>query len=107
VVGSHPGNPAGPPGQIADAVAGHEAAGRRVLLLARTAEPLEGDRLPAGAEPAALAGVLVMLLAVPQARQVFALELPPVSVCAEVTGVVLAAITGLTLWRRARSRRAA
>ena len=56
---------------------------------------------------AAMADVLVLLLAVPQARQVFALELPPVSVCAWVTGVVLAAITGLTLWRRAWSRRAA
>ena len=54
VVGAGPGNPAGLPAQIADAVAGQEAAGRRVLLLARTAELLDGDRIPAGAEPAAL-----------------------------------------------------
>ena len=46
---------------------------------------------------AAMAGVLVLLLAAPQARQVFALELPPVSVCVWVTGVVLAASGGLTL----------
>jgi len=42
-----------PPG-IAAVIAGHEAAGRRVLLLASTGEPLDGDRLPARAEPAAL-----------------------------------------------------
>jgi len=54
-----------------------------------------------------MAGALVLLFAVPQARRIFALELPPVSVCAWVTGVVLAAIGGLTLWRRVRSWRAA
>ncbi len=54
VVSGGPENPARLPAGIADAVAGHEAAGRRVLLLARTAEPLDGDRLPAAAEPAAL-----------------------------------------------------
>ncbi|HEV2255238.1 MAG TPA: hypothetical protein VGS06_18815 [Streptosporangiaceae bacterium] len=41
-------------GVLTAAIAGHEAAGHRVLLLASTAEPLDGDRLPAGAEPAAL-----------------------------------------------------
>jgi len=56
---------------------------------------------------AAMAGSLVLLFAVPQARRIFALELPPASVCAWVAGVVLAAITGLTLWRRVWSRRAA
>ena len=54
VVGADPGNPTGLPADIADAVARQEAAGRRVLLLARTAEPLDGDRIPAAAEPAAL-----------------------------------------------------
>ncbi len=54
LVGADPGNPTGLTAGIADAVAGQEAAGRRVLLLARTAEPLDGDRIPAGAEPAAL-----------------------------------------------------
>lgn len=42
------------PEGLADAIAGHEAAGRRVLLLASTAKPLNGDRIPAAAEPAAL-----------------------------------------------------
>ena len=46
-------------------------------------------------------------VAVVLARRVFALELPPVSVCAWVACVVLAAIADLTLWRRFRSRRAA
>ena len=54
VIGGDQGSPVGLPAPIADAVAGHEAAGRRVLLLARTAEPLDGDRPPAGAEPVAL-----------------------------------------------------
>ena len=49
---------------------------------------------------AAMAGVLVLLFAVPPARRILALELPPVSVCAWTACVVLAAITGLTLWRR-------
>ena len=49
---------------------------------------------------AAMAGFLVLLFAVPQARRILALELPPVSVCAWVAGVVLAAIAGLTFWRR-------
>ena len=44
----------GLPADAADAIAEHEAAGRRVLLLASTAAALNGDRLPAGAEPAAL-----------------------------------------------------
>jgi cation-transporting ATPase E len=56
---------------------------------------------------AAMAGSLALLFAVPQARQIFALELPPAFVCAWMTGVVLAAITGLTLWRRVRRRQAA
>ena len=56
---------------------------------------------------AAMAGVLMVLFAVPLARRTLALELPPASVCAWVIGVVLAAIAGLTLWRRVWSRRAA
>jgi cation-transporting ATPase E len=42
------------PAEVADAVIEHEAAGRRVLLLANTTGPLEGEQLPDGAEPAAL-----------------------------------------------------
>jgi cation-transporting ATPase E len=42
------------PGDLADTIAGHEAAGHRVLLLAITAAALDGDRLPADAEPTAL-----------------------------------------------------
>jgi cation-transporting P-type ATPase E len=49
---------------------------------------------------AAMGGPLVMLFAVPLARHVFDLQLPPVSVCAQVAGVVLASIGGLALWRR-------
>ncbi|HEX8006733.1 MAG TPA: HAD-IC family P-type ATPase, partial [Trebonia sp.] len=45
-----PGLPVG----AAASVARHEAAGQRVLLLAATAAVLDGDRLPVGAEPAAL-----------------------------------------------------
>jgi soluble P-type ATPase len=45
---------AGLPVGVAASVARHEAAGQRVLLLAATAAPLNGDRPPAGAEPAAL-----------------------------------------------------
>ena len=57
VVGGPPGDPAAPsslPAEVADAVAGHEAAGHRVLLLASTTRPLDGERPPGGAEPAAL-----------------------------------------------------
>jgi len=42
------------PADVAAAVGRHEAAGRRVLLLASTTGPLDGSRPPAGAEPAAL-----------------------------------------------------
>jgi cation-transporting ATPase E len=42
------------PREVAAAVRDHEAAGRRVLLLASTAQSLDGDKPPAGAEPAAL-----------------------------------------------------
>ena len=42
------------PGDVAASVRGHEAAGQRVLLLAGTAQPLDGDRPPTAAEPAAL-----------------------------------------------------
>jgi len=44
----------GLPGDVAAAVREHEGAGRRVLLLASTAQSLDGDEPPAGAEPAAL-----------------------------------------------------
>ena len=47
---------------------------------------------------AAMTGPLVLLSAIPLAQQVFALQLPPASVCAWVSGVVLACVAGLTLW---------
>ena len=52
----------------------------------------------------AMAGALVLLLAVPLARRVFALQLPPVSVCAWAACVTAAAIAGLTVWTRWRGR---
>jgi magnesium-transporting ATPase (P-type) len=48
------GGPGALPDRVAAAVRRHEAAGRRVLMLASTTRPLDGDRPPAGAEPAAL-----------------------------------------------------
>ena len=48
------GLPAGAASSVAKSAARHEAAGQRVLLLAATAAPLDGDRPPAGIEPAAL-----------------------------------------------------
>ena len=54
----------------------------------------------AAALVAAMGGMLVVLFAVPLARQVLALQLPPVSVCVQVACVVLVCIGGLTLWRR-------
>lgn len=179
-----------PPG-VAAAVARHEAEGERVLLLAGTDAPLAGDRVPAGAEPAALlvlteelreeaeqtisylarqgvtvkvlsgdapraaatlgsyalaraldgvspeaartaamlallavslwvlgiaagratwrlalvpamAAFLVPLLAIPQARATFAVQLPPAGVLLQVAGIALGAIAGLTVWRRLR-----
>jgi cation-transporting P-type ATPase E len=42
------------PGDVAAAVREHEAAGRRVLLLASTPRSLAGDELPSGVEPTAL-----------------------------------------------------
>jgi cation-transporting ATPase E len=51
---------------------------------------------------AAMAACLVPLFAIPLARSVFAVQLPPASVLLQVAGVVLAAIAGLTLWRRLR-----
>ena len=48
------GLPADAAESVAKAVARHETAGRRVLLLAVTQSALDGERLPAGVEPAAL-----------------------------------------------------
>jgi cation-transporting P-type ATPase E len=48
---------------------------------------------------ATMGGVLVMLFTVPLARQVLGLQLPPVTVCVQAAGVVLASIGGLALWR--------
>ena len=89
-------------------------AARTVAMLAVFAVGLWGLALvadrPAGraiALVAAMAGALVLMSAVPRAQRILALELPPVSVCAWAACVVLAAITGLTLWRRVRWRQAA
>ncbi|HLK73570.1 MAG TPA: HAD-IC family P-type ATPase [Streptosporangiaceae bacterium] len=54
---------------------------------------------------ATMGGVLVMLFTVPLARQVLGLQLPPVTVCVQVAGVVLASIGGLALWRRVEGGR--
>ncbi len=49
-----------------------------------------------------MASFLIPLLAVPQARATFAVQLPSASVLLQAAGLVLAAIAGLTLWRRLR-----
>jgi cation-transporting ATPase E len=51
---------------------------------------------------AAMAACVVPLLAIPLARRVFAVQLPPAGVLLQVAAVVLVAIAGLTLWRRLR-----
>ncbi len=48
---------------------------------------------------AAMAGGLVLLLAVPLSRRIFALQLPPADVLVVVAAVVAAAIVALTVWR--------
>lgn len=50
----------------------------------------------------AMAACLIPLLVVPLARATFAVQLPPAGVLLQVAGLVLAAIAGLTLWRRLR-----
>ncbi|MGH3253279.1 MAG: HAD-IC family P-type ATPase [Trebonia sp.] len=50
----------------------------------------------------AMAACIIPLLAIPLARATFAVQLPPADVLLQVAGLVLAAITGLTLWRRLR-----
>jgi magnesium-transporting ATPase (P-type) len=50
----------------------------------------------------AMAACAVPLFAIPLARATFAVQFPPVGVLLQVAGVVLAAIAGLTLWRRGR-----
>jgi cation-transporting P-type ATPase E len=50
----------------------------------------------------AMAACLIPLLAVPLARATFAVQLPPAGVLFQVAGLVLAAIAGLSLWRRLR-----
>ena len=47
-----------------------------------------------------MAAGLVPLFAVPAARRVLVLQLPPAGILAATAGVVLAAILALTLWRR-------
>jgi magnesium-transporting ATPase (P-type) len=53
----------------------------------------------------AMAAFLVPLFAVPLARTTFAVQLPPAGVLVQAAGVVLAAVAGLTLWRRLRPER--
>ena len=50
----------------------------------------------------AMAAFLVPLLAIPLARSIFAVQLPPRAVLLQAAGLALAAIAGLTLWRRLR-----
>jgi cation-transporting ATPase E len=50
----------------------------------------------------AMAALLVPLLAIPLARATFAIQFPPTGVLLQAAGIVLAAIAGLTLWRRLR-----
>jgi len=50
----------------------------------------------------AMAAFLVPLLAIPQARATFAVQLPPAGVLLQVAGIVLVVIAGLTGWRRLR-----
>jgi cation-transporting ATPase E len=50
----------------------------------------------------AMAACLVPIFAVPLARTTFAVQLPPAGVLLQIAGIVLAAIAGLTLWRRLR-----
>jgi cation-transporting ATPase E len=50
----------------------------------------------------AMAAFLVPLLAIPQARATFAVQLPPAGVLLQVAGIALGAIAGLTVWRRLR-----
>jgi cation-transporting P-type ATPase E len=49
---------------------------------------------------AGMAACLIPLFAIPLARGIFGVQLPPASVLLQVAAVVLAAIGGLTLWRR-------
>jgi cation-transporting ATPase E len=51
---------------------------------------------------ASMAACLVPLFAIPLARSIFAVQLPPASVLLQVAGVTVAAIAALTLWRRLR-----
>jgi hypothetical protein len=48
---------------------------------------------------AAMAVCFAALFAIPAARRILALELPPASVLAAEAAVVLVAISALTLWR--------
>jgi hypothetical protein len=55
----------------------------------------------------AMGACIVPLLAVPAARRILALQLPPAPVLAACACVVLAAAAALTLWRRWRGPGAA
>ena len=74
---------------------------------ARSAAAGSADRAATSGQPAAvrvaliaaMAACFAALFAIPAARRVFALELPPASVLAAEAAVVLVAISALTIWR--------
>lgn len=89
--------------------AGYAAASRTATMLAVFAMGLWVLGLIAGRTAirrivliAAMSACVVPLLAVPLARQILALQLPPVPVLAACAGVVLAAVAALSWWRRWR-----
>lgn len=89
--------------------AGYAAASRTAAMLAVFAMGLWILGLVAG-RPAirrialitAMGACAVPLLAIPAARRILALQLPPALVLAACAGVVLAAVAALTMWRRWR-----
>ena len=87
--------------------AGYATASRTAAMLAVLAMGLWVLGLVAG-RPAirrivlitAMGACVVPLLAIPAARRILALQLPPAPVLGACAGVVLAAVAALTLWRR-------
>jgi cation-transporting ATPase E len=68
-----------------------------IWVLAVIARPLNAAKIVL---IAAMASGLVLLLAVPDSRRIFALRLPPGNVLAVQAAVVIAAIVTLTVWRQ-------
>ena len=67
-----------------------------IWVLVLIAQPLSAWKI---ALIAAMAAALVLLLAIPLSRRIFALQLPPATVLAVVAAIVAAAIVALTVWR--------